>query len=354
MDKKAALPSGRPFCLMQVPFHIIDPLVLNLHSGECGATYKKMLQIGNIKIYSPFFLAPLAGYTDLPFRLLCREYGAGMCVSEMISCHGLVYGQQKTIDMLASVPEERPVAFQLFGSDPEIMGKASAILSQFNPDSIDINMGCPVPKVTKRGAGAALMRYPLLAGKIIERVRQHSSMPITVKIRSGLDSSNITAVSFARMAESAGASAIFIHGRTWAQGFAGRADRQIIAQIKEAVSVPVIGNGDIQSYQDGISIMKQTGCDGVMIGRGALGNPWIFKEYGKPEDIPALMQGVYRHLELIERYLHPTDRQLGSIKNQIGRYFTLIPGSSNIRKLIYGSSSYVELKENLDTLKARI
>jgi tRNA-dihydrouridine synthase B len=312
-----------------------------------------MLRIAGIPIHSPFLLAPLAGYSDLPFRLLCREYGAGMCVSEMISCHGLVYGQHKTLAMLASDPGEHPVAFQLFGSDPEIMGKAAAILARFGPDCIDINMGCPVPKVTKRGAGAALMRTPLLAGRIIEHVRNLSALPVTVKFRSGIDNSQITAVSFAKMAESAGASSITIHGRTWAQGFTGTADRQIISLVKQAVTIPVIGNGDIQSYQEGLSMMEQTGCDGVMIGRGALGNPWIFKESGRPEDLQSLLQGVHRHLELIERYLLPTDRLLGSIKNHIGRYFKLIPGSSSFRKLIYESSSYAEMKENLDSLREK-
>lgn len=313
-----------------------------------------MLRIADITIDPPFLLAPLAGYTDLPFRFLCREYGAGLCVSEMISCHGLVYGQQKTMAMLASDPKERPVAFQLFGADEEIMGKAAAIVAQFSPDCIDINMGCPVPKVTKRGAGAALMRNPVLAGRIIESVRKQGGLPVTVKIRSGVDASQMNAVSFARMAENAGAAAITIHGRTWAQGFTGKADWQSISRVKEAVSIPVIGNGDIHSHQDGVSMMEQTGCNGVMIGRGALGNPWAFKESGRPGDLPSIMQGVRRHLELIELYLAPTDRLLGSIKNHIGRYFKLLPGSSDFRKLVYESLTYAELIENLLSLRENL
>ena len=309
-----------------------------------------MLRIADIIINPPFLLAPLAGYTDLPFRLLCREYGAGLCVSEMISCHGLVYGQQKTKAMLASDSKEHPLAFQLFGADAEIMGKAAAIIAQFNPDCIDINMGCPVPKVTKRGAGAALMRNPVLAVKIIESVRKLGSLPVTVKIRSGIDTSQRNATSFARMVEDAGAAAITVHGRTWAQGFTGKADWQSISRVKEAVSIPVIGNGDIQNHQDAISMMEQTGCNGVMIGRGALGNPWVFKESGRPGDMPSLLQGVHRHLELIELFLPSTDRLLGSIKNHIGRYFKLLPGSSDFRKLVYESTSYAELKNILLSL----
>jgi tRNA-dihydrouridine synthase B len=313
-----------------------------------------MLRIADCIAESPLLLAPLAGYSDLPFRLLCREYGAGMCFSEMISCHGIVYQQQKTLAMLASTPEERPTAFQLFGADPEIMGKASALLARFSPDCIDINMGCPVPKVTKNGAGVALMANPLLAEKIIKRVVECSGLPVTVKFRSGLDTDHITAVSFARMVENAGASAITVHGRTWSQGFAGKADRQIISQVKESVSIPVIGNGDIMTYGDGIAMMKETGCDGVMIGRAALGNPWVFQESGKPDNLKSLLQAVFRHLELIEQYLHPTDRMLGLIKNIIGKYFKHLPGCTSLRKMVYESQSYLGLKKNLALLQGDI
>lgn len=310
-----------------------------------------MLQIADCTTDSPFLLAPLAGYSDLPFRLLCREYGAGMCVSEMISCHGIVYGQKKTLAMLASTPEEYPTIFQLFGSDPEIMGRAATILTGFSPDIIDINMGCPVQKVTKNGAGAALMSTPKLAEQIIKSVIRHSGLPVTVKFRSGVDSSQLSAVSFARMAENAGAAAVTVHGRTWFQGFTGRSDRDIIAQVKGAVSIPVIGNGDIKTFQDGIAMMHETGCDGIMIGRAALGNPWVFRESGRPSDMASLLQGVLRHLELIDCHLRPTDRMLGFIKNIIGRYFKHLPGSTSLRKTIYGSTSYQGLKSILASLK---
>ncbi|MDP3694760.1 MAG: tRNA dihydrouridine synthase DusB, partial [Desulfocapsaceae bacterium] len=230
-----------------------------------------MLQIADLTFVSPFILAPLAGYTDLPFRQLCREFGAGLVVSEMISCHGLAYRQANTLAMLASNPAERPVSFQLFGADPAIMGQAAAILSTFHPDLIDINMGCPVKKVTKRGAGAALMQDPPLARAIITSVIKNSRVPVTVKTRIGVDSQHISAVDFAKMAEDAGVAAVTIHGRTWAQGFTGTADWDIIAQVKQAVSCPIIGNGDIHSHAQGLEMMRQTGCDGIMIGRAALG-----------------------------------------------------------------------------------
>lgn len=309
-----------------------------------------MLSIAGINFATPFVLAPLAGYTDLPFRLLCREYGAGYCVSEMISCHGLCYKQQKTISMLTSAHKERPVAFQLFGADPVMMGEAAAIMTTYGPDMIDINMGCPVRKVTKRGAGAALMTSLSLAEEIIRKVQHNTSVPVTVKFRSGPDSNHLNAVDFALMAQSAGASALTIHGRTWAQGFTGSADPDIIAQVKAAVSIPVIGNGDILSYDDGLSMMQATGCDGVMIGRGALGNPWVFTPGGKPDNLMDTLAGVRRHMELMEHYL-PTERMLGCIKNHLGRYFKGMSGSSNLRRTIYESLSFTELKDRVLALK---
>ncbi len=298
--------------------------------------------IGTLTLENPFILAPLAGYTDLPFRLLCREYGASICYSEMISCHGLAYRQQKTLQMIQTVPEERPVAFQLFGSDPDVMGEGAAILSEKPIDIIDINMGCPVKKVIKSGSGVALMKDPKLAEKIIKKVCANSTVPVSVKFRSGWDHKSITADDFAKIAESCGAHAVIIHARTWAQGFAGLADRRVIADVKNAVSIPVIGNGDIQTYEDGLSMMEETGCDGVMVGRASLGNPWVFNPDGAPANLHERLVAVKRHLELISRYL-PVDKILARTKNQAGRYFKGIAGGATIRRKIYDTKSFTEL-----------
>lgn len=307
-----------------------------------------MLKISHLSFDSPFVLAPLAGYSDLPFRLLCRKFGAGYCVSEMISCHGLVYQQTNTLKMLASIPEEKPVSFQLFGSDPEIMADAAEIMASFGPDMLDINMGCPVRKVTKRGAGAALMTDPGLAEAIVTKIVSRVSVPVTVKIRSGKNSQSINAPVFAKMLADCGASAITVHARTWSQGFSGYIDKDIIAQVKKAVSIPVIGNGDILSFLDGRQMIKETGCDGVMIGRGALGNPWIFQEAGRPQDIQEVMLGAKAHLALIEEFL-PADKILGYIKNHMCRYFKGLPGSSVLRKNIFSASDLTTIKQQLES-----
>ncbi len=308
-----------------------------------------MLTIGNIKLDNPFVLAPLAGYTDLPFRLLCKEFGAGLCVSEMISCHGLFYKQPKTLVMLESDETEKPVSFQLFGAEPEIMARATEILSAYNPDIIDINMGCPVRKVTKKGAGSAMMATPELAREVIHSVINNCDCPVTVKFRSGVKSTSITAVEFGQMAESAGVSAVTVHGRTWAQGFTGNADWTVIKSVKDALQIPVIGNGDILQYSDGLRMMEETGCDGVMIGRGALGNPWVFSQEGKPHSLVGVVEGVVLHLELMEKYL-PVDRMFGVIRNHIGRYFKGLSGSSNMRKKVYESTDFFSLKSDMEAL----
>ena len=305
-----------------------------------------MLQIAHLSFASPFVLAPLAGFSNLPFRLLCRHYGAGYSVSEMISCHGLVYGQKTTLQLLASVPEERPVSFQLFGADPEVMADAAEIMAAHSPEMIDINMGCPVKKVTKRGAGAALMADRNLAENILKKIVARVSIPITIKIRSGTDANSITASIFAKMAEDQGVAAITVHARTWSQGFSGQIDPTVIADVKKAVKIPVIGNGDILSRQDGLKMMAETGCDGVMIGRGALGNPWIFKESGRPENLREIAAGAREHLRLIEEFL-PAERLLGHVKSQIARYFKGLPGSSALRVEVFAAQDLQSLRNIL-------
>jgi nifR3 family TIM-barrel protein len=308
-----------------------------------------MLLIGKKNIASPFILAPLAGYSDLPFRLLCREYGAALVVSEMISCHGLMYDQQKTIRMLASNPSEHPVSFQLFGADPESMAKATAVLNNYSPDFIDINMGCPARKVTKKGAGSALMKDIKLAEKILLAVISQSNVPVTVKTRAGIDKKNTTAIDFAKMSENCGAAAITIHGRTWSQGFRGTADWGIVSEVKKSVTIPVIGNGDVTSHLQGLLRMEESGCDGIMIGRAALGNPWVFQPEGRPGNMRNILPAVIRHLELMENYLD-TDRQLAYIRNHTGRYFSTFTGSSQIRKTIYACPDFHELKSFISSL----
>ncbi len=249
--------------------------------------------------------------------------------------------------MIASIPEERPVAFQLFGADPEVMADAAEILAAYGPDMLDINMGCPVRKVTKRGAGAALMTDPGLARSILAKIVSRVSIPVTVKIRSGKDSNSINAPAFAKMLEDTGASAITVHARTWSQGFSGQIDKEIITRVKSTVSIPVIGNGDVMSCLDGRKMMEETGCDGVMIGRGALGNPWVFQESGRPSDVRQIVIGAKAHLALIEEFL-PTERVLGYIKNHMSRYFKGLPGSSALRQNIFTAPNVATIKEQLE------
>ncbi len=311
-----------------------------------------MLQIAHLAFASPFVLAPLAGYSDLPFRLLCRHFGAGYCVSEMISCHGLAHGQHNTIRLLASAREERPLSFQLFGADPEAMADAAEILAGHSPEMIDINMGCPVKKVTKRGAGAALMTDRKLSETILKKVVARVSLPVTVKIRSGKDADSINASAFAKMAEDCGVAAVTVHARTWSQGFSGHIDRAVIADVKKTVHIPVIGNGDVLSRQDGLQMMAETGCDGVMIGRGALGNPWVFRETGGPENLQERVLGAREHLRLIEEFL-PADRLLGHVKSQISRYFKGFPGSSAVRVKLFAADNLQSFRDIIDSFSCR-
>ena len=236
------------------------------------------LVIGNVELENNLVLGPMAGVTDLPFRVLCKEQGCGLLCSEMVSAKGIYYKNKNTKFLLEIDEREHPVSLQLFGSDPVIMSEMAKQIEHLPFSILDINMGCPVPKVVNNGDGSALMKNPLLAGEIIEKMAKAINKPLTVKIRKGFDDDHINAVEMAKIAQESGAVAVTVHGRTRAQYYSGKADWDIIAQVKQAVSIPVIGNGDLLCAQDVIRMKEQTGCDGFMIARGAQGNPWIFKQ----------------------------------------------------------------------------
>ena len=238
----------------------------------------KHLKIGNIELENRYILGPMAGVTDLPFRLLCREQGAGLLCMEMVSAKAIYYNNRNTESLLEIHPDEKPVSLQFFGSDPKIMSEMAKRIEERPFAILDINMGCPVPKVVKNGEGSALMKNPKLVYEIVSAIVKAIDKPVTVKIRKGFDDDHVNAVEIAKIIEEAGAAAVAVHGRTREQYYSGKADWDIIRQVKEAVSIPVIGNGDVTSPQKADELVKQTGCDGIMIARGAQGNPWIFSE----------------------------------------------------------------------------
>jgi tRNA-dihydrouridine synthase B len=326
------------------------------------------MRIGNVELLNPYILAPMAGVTDLPFRLLCKEQGAGLLCMEMISAKALQYKNKNTKALLAIHPDEYPVSLQLFGSDPYIISEMAKQIEELPFQILDINMGCPVPKVVKNGEGSALMKDPKLVGRIVGQTVRAIQKPVTVKIRKGFDDAHVNAVEIAKAAEEAGAAAVAVHGRTREQYYSGRADWDIIRQVKEAVAIPVIGNGDVVSGETARAMMEQTGCDGVMIGRAAQGNPWIFselagycrtcegqaleycrtgaKQESPPRDVvkAAMLRHARLQIEFKGDYIG-----IREMRKHVAWYTKGMDGAAKLRDAINRVESYEELEELLDT-----
>lgn len=313
------------------------------------------MKIGNVILENPYILAPMAGVTDLPFRLLCKEQGAGLLCMEMVSAKALQFNNKNTKDLLKIHPQEHPVSLQFFGHEADVISEQAKRYEHLPFQILDINMGCPVPKIVKNGEGSALMNQPKLVYEIVSKTVKAIEKPVTVKIRKGFDDDHVNAVEIAKIIEEAGAAAVAIHGRTREQYYSGKADWDIIRQVKEAVSIPVIGNGDVVSGESALAMRRETGCDGVMIGRGSQGNPWIFhelQEYEKTGVMPArpnvatIRDTMLRHAKLQMEY---KGEYLGirEMRKHVGWYTKGMSGSAKLRDEINRVESYEELEELL-------
>lgn len=309
------------------------------------------MKIGNVQLNNKVFLSPMAGVTDLPFRLICKEKGCGMLYTEMINAKALCYDDENTKKMLKIEDEEHPIAVQIFGSEPEFMGKAAAIMNEYPNEILDINMGCPAPKVIKNGDGSALMRNPKLASEVLSSVVKNSKKPVTLKIRKGWDDDSVNAVEIAKIAEQCGISALAIHGRTREQFYSGKADWDIIEQIKQTINIPVIGNGDVFEVEDAVNMLEKTKCDAIMIGRGAQGNPWIFKrinhymETGEILSEPTLEERIttaIKHMNLAVAE-HGEYVAVREMRKHIGWYLKGLKNSAKYRDQINKITDYKEV-----------
>ena len=313
------------------------------------------MKIGNVALENNVFLAPMAGVTDLPFRILCKEMGCGLVYSEMVSAKGILYDNKNTTELLEVDPKERPVAVQLFGSDPEILGAMAKKIEEYPIDIIDVNMGCPAPKIVKNGEGSCLMKTPELVGKIVRSLVESQKKPVTIKFRKGFDEEHINAVEIAKIAEANGASAVAVHGRTREQYYSGKADWDIIRAVKAAVQIPVIGNGDIFTPQDAKNLLEHTGCDAIMVGRGAQGNPWIFSqilhyfETGEHQEKPSfeeVRRMILRHARMMIEFKGEYTG-IHEMRKHTAWYTAGYPHSSRLRAAVNTVESLEQLEELL-------